>query len=271
MPELPEVETTRRGIMPHIVQKKIKDVIVRQPQLRWPIPQSLSSQLKDNCFLSVNRRGKYLLLNTDSGTLIIHLGMSGSLRLCKTCSPKKHDHVDIIFNDDTCLRYTDPRRFGSLLWTSNSPHNHQLLEHLGVEPLQYSFSPSYLYNISRQKRCSIKSLIMNSQIVAGVGNIYANEALFAAKIAPTKEASRLNQEQYRSLTRHIKIILQKAIKAGGTTLKDFTSVNGKPGYFSQQLHVYGKENQPCPRCSTTLKSIKQHQRKTTYCPQCQPE
>lgn len=270
MPELPEVETTRRGIEPHILGKTLTGAVVRDRRLRWPVSPRLNQLLAGKTVQSFQRRGKYLLLGLSSGSVIIHLGMSGSLRIlnCKT-SPQKHDHVDIVFQNGQCLRLRDPRRFGTVLYTRQNPLKHKLLADLGPEPLGRHFSGDYLFRQSRGKKVAVKLFIMNSKIVVGVGNIYANEALFRAGIHPKRSAGRLSDERCARLTRAIKTVLQAAIKAGGTTLRDFTAEDGRPGYFQQQLHVYGKAGQPCSRCGTLIKRITLGQRATYYCPRCQ--
>tara|TARA_R110002049_G_scaffold252264_1_gene426974 strand:+ start:107997 stop:108809 length:813 start_codon:yes stop_codon:yes gene_type:complete len=269
MPELPEVETTRRGIEPHINGQTVLSVITRTKKLRWPIPGNLNKKLSDQVITSVNRRGKYLLLNSNPGTLIIHLGMSGSLRITDAAATaQKHDHVDIVFKNNI-LRLRDPRRFGAVLWTSRDPLSHKLLMSLGPEPLEEEFNAQYLYNTSRNRRVSVKEFIMNSHVVVGVGNIYATEALFASRIHPLRAAGKISLPRYELLVNAIKLILSKAIQRGGTTLRDFTREDGKPGYFQQELHVYGRSSQPCSVCSHILRSVKQGQRTTTYCTQCQ--
>jgi len=270
MPELPEVETTRRGIASHITKHPIKSVIVRQRQLRWPIPANLNKKLAGQKIDCVERRGKYLLLQTQTGTLIIHLGMSGSLRIAATSTPvEKHDHVDIVFDNDSSLRLRDPRRFGAMLWTSRDALQHKLLKDLGIEPLVKEFSGDYLYRASRNRKLAIKQFIMDSHIVVGVGNIYANEALFLAGIRPTIAAKRISQARAQNLVAAIKQVLRNAIKSGGTTLRDFTRGDGSPGYFKQKLNVYGRADQACPLCKTPIKIIRQGQRASYYCPHCQ--
>ena len=270
MPELPEVETSRRGIEPHILNNKIIAVIIRQKKLRWPIPVSLKNNLPDNKFTSVKRRGKYLLLETAKGTLIIHLGMSGSLHIVdKHSTAEKHDHFEIQFSNGKILRLRDPRRFGAVLWTRHDIAKHKLIEKLGPEPLTDEFTAEYIYQSSRKRKIAIKSFIMNSHIVVGVGNIYANEALFMAGIHPKRMSSHISLARYQNLVKAIKNILQQAIKQGGTTLRDFSREDGKPGYFQQKLNVYGKTDQPCPKCGKTLKHIYQQQRSTYYCSYCQ--
>lgn len=272
MPELPEVETIRRGILPHIIKQQVQQIIIRQPKLRWRIPENLPQEFIQQTIQSVTRRGKYLLLTTQNGTAIIHLGMSGRLRILPATIPaEKHDHVDILFSSEKCLRFTDPRRFGAVLWTNENPEQHPLLKNLGPEPLTSKFNGNYLFTTSRKKTTSIKQFIMNADIVVGVGNIYANEALFAAKIHPRTHAGKISKEKYQLLAQCIKKILMLAIKRGGTTLRDFFNSDNKPGYFSQKLKVYGREDLPCVRCKTLLKLIRIAQRATVFCPQCQKQ
>ena len=270
MPELPEVETTRRGITPHLKGQRVTKVIVRQPMLRWPVPHNLAQLLAGQIITDVTRRGKYLLLQTAKGTLILHLGMSGSLRIINSkTAPEKHDHVDIVIGNNKCLRLRDPRRFGAVLWTSDDPVQHELLRKLGPEPLSDDFTAEYLFDRSRKRKQSIKQFIMDSHMVVGVGNIYANEALFLAGIRPGTAAGRLTRNRVEQLVQHIREVLEAAIKQGGTTLRDFTASDGKPGYFQQQLYVYGRGNEACRICSTPIKLMRQGQRATYYCPQCQ--
>ena len=271
MPELPEVETSRRGIEPHILNKKIKDVVIRQHQLRWPIPKTLANKITGIKLTQVLRRGKYLLLNfSDIGTVIIHLGMSGSLRICTPSTPiGKHDHIDFVFSNKKVLRLTDPRKFGCVLWTDQPIDQHKLLSKLGPEPLENDFNTDYLYQKSRKRNCSIKSFIMNSHIVVGVGNIYASESLFIAGINPKRKAGSLSKPRYEKLVIAIKQILAAAIKQGGTTLRDFTREDGQPGYFAQQLQVYGRVGEACPTCGKAIKQINQQNRSSFYCTACQ--
>lgn len=270
MPELPEVETTVRGISPHILHKKITQVIIRQPKLRWQIKHDLQSDLAGQTIQHISRRGKYLLLASSNGVLIIHLGMSGSLQIVSPdIPPKKHDHFEIQFANGNALRFNDPRRFGAVVWTEENPEQHALLKKLGVEPLTKELKGKYLFDHSRKRKSSVKQFIMNHEIVVGVGNIYANEALFAAGINPKKAAGKITLEQYESLVKEIKIILKAAIKQGGTTVRNFLGGDGKPGYFVQQLKVYGCGDLPCKICKTKLKEIRLGQRSTVYCPQCQ--
>lgn len=270
MPELPEVETTLRGIKPHVLHKTVQKVVLRHHRLRWDIPQELLDILPGHRLERLTRRGKYLLFTFATGTLILHLGMSGRLCVVKLdVRPQKHDHVDIIFENGICLRFTDPRRFGALLWTTEPPAKHQLLKSLGPEPLTTALTGQYLFEKSRNKKIAVKTFIMDGKIVVGVGNIYATEALFQAKIHPEKPAARITLKKYNLLAEAIKAILKQAIQKGGTTLKDFTQSNGKPGYFSLALKIYGRQNKPCPICKTPLKLIRLGQRSTVFCARCQ--
>ncbi|VAW66451.1 Formamidopyrimidine-DNA glycosylase [hydrothermal vent metagenome] len=270
MPELPEVETSRRGIEPYILEQTVSKVIIRQKKLRWPIPVTLKTQLIKQKIQQVRRRGKYILLRTEAGTVILHLGMSGSLRITDKNTPvEKHDHLDICFSNKKILRLRDPRRFGAVLWTKKDPLKHKLLSKLGPEPLTGDFTAEYLYQTSRKRKIAIKTLIMNSQIVVGVGNIYASESLFQAGINPQRSAHRISLARYQKLVTAIQKILQLAIKQGGTTLKDFTQQDGKPGYFQQTLAVYGRTGKPCINCKRPVKQITQAQRSTFYCSHCQ--
>ena len=270
MPELPEVETTRRGIEPHIKGRKVRKLVVRQPQLRWPIPRVLTTVLAGEKIIDVQRRGKYLLLQSNPGTLIIHLGMSGSLRvLGSEVPPAKHDHVDMLLDNNSILRYTDPRRFGCWLWQTGDPQQHPLLLSLGPEPLQAEFDADYLWQCSRGRSAPVKSFIMDSHIVVGVGNIYANEALFMAGISPRRKAKNISRLRYGALVQSIKTVLSRAIQVGGTTLRDFTNSDGDPGYFKQSLQVYGRGGEACRNCNAKLKEIRLGQRSTVYCANCQ--
>lgn len=270
MPELPEVETTRRGIAPAVVGRRVTEVVVRNPRLRWPVPASLASDLVGQVLAEIRRRGKYLLLHFDTGTLILHLGMSGHLRLLTVPHPAdKHDHFDIVFDGDLRLRLHDPRRFGSVSWTREDPLTHPLLAHLGVEPLEAGLNGAYLYQISRGRTASVKSMLMDSRIVVGIGNIYANEALFLAGISPTRLAGRISLERYERMAAAVKEVLQQAIAQGGTTLRDFFDSAGRPGYFDRDLKVYGRERLPCWRCGDAIRKIRQGQRSSYYCPRCQ--
>lgn len=270
MPELPEVETSRRGIEPHILGQTVSQVIIRQKKLRWPIPTRLKTELPQSKILSVKRRGKYLLLESDTGTLIIHLGMSGSLRITDTCTAaEKHEHVDICFKNKIVLRYKDPRRFGAVLWTKKDPLKHKLLIDLGPEPLSDAFSAEHLYEYSHNRKIPIKTFIMNSHIVVGVGNIYASESLFMAGISPKRQAGNISLQRYQKLFEAIQNVLKLAIDQGGTSLRDFTRSDGKPGYFQQILNVYGRTGQPCHKCGKAIKQLTQQQRSSYYCSNCQ--
>ena len=270
MPELPEVETTRRGILPYLQGRKIMKVVVRESRLRWDIPAELAEALAGQTVTAIDRRGKYLLLRTRKGTVLVHLGMSGSLRLAVVGEPlKKHDHVEFILASGRCLRYHDPRRFGCILWITEDPSKHPLLVDLGPEPLSHEFSGDYLWSRAEGRIMPAKALIMDSQVVVGVGNIYANEALHAAGIDPARKAGKLNIDRCETLVSEIKTVLDRAITVGGTTLRDFVGGDGKPGYFAQTLKVYGRGGQPCVSCMTPLKESRLGQRTTVYCPRCQ--
>ena len=268
MPELPEVETTARGIRPHLLGQVIERFIVRERRLRWPVSDSIE-RLNGQRVADVYRRAKYILVTVDQGTLIWHLGMSGSMRILPVNSPvDRHEHVEMQLGSGQALKFRDPRRFGALLFTDENPLEHRLLRELGPEPLSEDFNTDYLHAISRKRNTSIKSLIMDSHRVVGVGNIYASEALFAAGIRPTRAAGSLSKKRLEKLVGSIKQILRGAIEQGGTTLQDFTRVDGKPGYFSQSLKVYGVK-EGCPNCSKPVRQITQHQRSSYFCPKCQ--
>jgi formamidopyrimidine-DNA glycosylase len=270
MPELPEVETTVRGIAPHIEGQTVKQVIIRQPRLRWPVPETLNETLAGLNIRSVSRRAKYLLFATDAGTIILHLGMSGSLRILpKEKAAGKHDHIDFIFNNGTLLRYNDPRRFGAVLWTTSPAAEHGLLKDLGPEPLLPDFNGTHLYRQSKKRKMPVKSFIMDSHIVVGVGNIYANEALFMAGIHPSRHAGKISPTRYHHLADSIKTVLQSAIQQGGTTLRNFVNESGNPGYFKQQLRVYGRDSLPCLVCLQPLTEIRIANRSTVFCSHCQ--
>ncbi len=275
MPELPEVETIRRGIEPCLIGHRIAGVIVRNPNFRWPIPDNLEKILTNTSIHVIKRRAKYLLFDCGKGTLIIHLGMSGSLRLLlptssqQTVSPQKHDHLDLILDNGAILRLRDPRRFGAVLWEPGNIECHSLLFNLGPEPLNEAFNEDLLYHKTRGLRGSIKTLLMNNKIVVGVGNIYANEALYCAGINPKTAAGRIGINRYNKLVKAIKKVLLQAIEAGGSSLRDFVNSDGKPGYFQQQYWVYGRTGRPCRKCGAIIKQIKQGQRSSFYCPSCQ--
>jgi formamidopyrimidine-DNA glycosylase len=270
MPELPEVETTRRGITPYILNNKIVKVVVRDRRLRWPVPARLKKQLEQQTIHTLDRRAKYLLFHTEHGCMILHLGMSGSLRVVPAnTKPEKHDHIDIVFKSGQCLRFRDPRRFGSIHWTRRDPLRHKLLKNLGPEPLANGLNGEHLYARSRKRIQPVKTFIMDSRTVAGIGNIYANEALFFAGIHPKCKACRISRQRYNDLSDAIKDILQRALDKGGTTLRDFMNGEGNPGYFRQELQVYGRAGETCRQCGEAIMEIRLGQRSTFYCPRCQ--
>ena len=267
MPELPEVETTKNGLVKLLTNKLITRVEIRNPNLRWRIDDSIKSSLINRTIQSFSRRGKYILFNLDKGYLMIHLGMSGKINIVDINEPlKKHDHF-LLFSENIVMRFNDPRRFGSIFYL-DSP-SHELIDHLGVEPLEDLFHENYLFENSRKKTQNVKAFIMDSKIVVGVGNIYACESLYKAGINPKIKANKVSKQRYTNLTNKIKEVLRKAIKAGGTTLQDFAKVDGNPGYFSQELSVYGRENENCYNCNGKIERIVQNQRSTFYCPKCQ--
>ncbi len=270
MPELPEVETTRRGIAPAIEGHRIGALVLRSRRLRWPVPRQLPARLAGAQIQALRRRAKYLLLDTDRGTALIHLGMSGSLRLIfGEEAPKKHEHFDIVIENGPILRFHDPRRFGSLLWAGARPERHPLLRALGPEPLGSEFDGDYLYAVSRGRRVSIKPFLMNGRIVVGVGNIYASEALFRAGIHPRRPAGRISRLRLTALATATREVLQASLRAGGTTLRDFYGGDGRPGYFAQRLLVYAQAGAPCPRCGAAIRQEVIGQRASYFCPCCQ--
>ncbi|EDY86286.1 formamidopyrimidine-DNA glycosylase [gamma proteobacterium HTCC5015] len=269
MPELPEVETTRRGIAPHIEGQLVDSVVVRRDQLRYPVPKDFE-QLMGARIHCVERRGKYLIVNTDYKHWLCHLGMSGSLRLVDGDTPyKKHDHLDIALANGRHLRYHDPRRFGLVVWAGTTPQAHPLLCKLGPEPLGHHFSGEHLYAKSRGRKGAVKNFIMDSQVVVGVGNIYASECLFLAGIHPKRAAGRVGLARYQALAQAIQTVLGDAITQGGTTLRDFVNSDGQPGYFAQQLRVYGRAQEPCPQCGSPIHTQVIGQRSSYFCKQCQ--
>jgi formamidopyrimidine-DNA glycosylase len=271
MPELPEVETVRRGIAPHLTGQIVTEVVVRQPRLRWPVPEELALQLPGQIIRRVERRAKYLLLRTDAGTVILHLGMTGRLRLLPAYTPlQKHDHADLVLASGQCLRFNDSRRFGALLWTTQPAEQHPLLQALGPEPFDATFSGAYLRRRAQGRTPAIKTFIMDNHIVVGVGNIYANEALFAAGISPLRPAGQITEVECERLTVAIREILDEAIRQGGTTLRDFIGGDGERGYFQQSLRVYDRHGLPCAACSQPIQRCRIGQRATYYCPHCQP-
>jgi formamidopyrimidine-DNA glycosylase len=270
MPELPEVETSRRGIEPHLLKQTITAVNIRQHKLRWPIPKNLPALATGRKINAICRRAKYIYLKLDNGSIIIHLGMSGSLRICTDETPaEKHDHIDIRVANGTILRLRDPRKFGCVLWHAGDINEHKLIKLLGPEPLEDDFTAEYLHKKAHKRQCSIKALIMNSHIVVGIGNIYASESLFKAGINPKRSAGKISIARLQKLVDAIKLTLQESIKQGGTTLRDFTSENGQPGYFAQKLLVYGKSGEDCSVCGQEIKQITQLARSTYYCTHCQ--
>jgi len=270
MPELPEVETTKNGLTPHISNHTLKSFVKNRSDLRWPIEPNNPNILKNQILLNIERRSKYLLFRFKKGTLMFHLGMSGSLRVCnKNESLKKHDHIELNFKDCS-VRYNDPRRFGFCLWYEHEDSQHKLLKNLGPEPLTRSFNFKYFKNAIEKRSAPIKNVIMDSKVVVGCGNIYATESLYICNIHPATPANQLNSDQIKHLLETIKKILKKAIKQGGTTLKDFINADGKPGYFQQTLHVYGRKGEPCKKCKTTIESINLAGRASSFCPKCQP-
>ena len=270
MPELPEVEITCRIIAEDVEGKTVQRVLVRNPDLRWPVPDVLTEILPGQVIQAIRRRGKYLLFNCTDGTILLHLGMSGHLRVLSAATPPgKHDHVDIIFTDGNCLRLNDPRRFGAVLWTDDDPFQHPLLAELGPEPLDNNFTGAYLYKRSRNRKIAVKLFIMDSHTVVGVGNIYANEALFQAGIHPVRSAESLSEFEYENLATAIRSVLIAAIAAGGSSLGDFTVSDDRPGYFQQYLKVYGRTGEACYNCGESLQLIRLSGRATYFCLHCQ--
>ncbi len=268
MPELPEVEVSRLGISPHLIGRVLQQVVVRQRQLRWEVPAEIL-QLRNQPILGVHRRAKYLLLELPTGSIIVHLGMSGHLKVVpQTLAPGKHDHVDWQLDDGMALRLNDTRRFGAVLWQAKDDA-HPLMQTLGPEPLEDGFTAEHLFSQCQKRQSPIKTVLMDNHVVVGVGNIYANESLFKASIAPTRAANTLTLAQCTVLREVVRQTLAQAITQGGTTLRDFSQVDGKPGYFKQELLVYGRGDEPCVRCQTPLSEIRLGQRSTVFCPHCQ--
>jgi len=269
MPELPEVETTLRGIAPHLLNQRIERVVIRDPRLRWPVPAEVS-RAEGQELVNLQRRGKYLLLGLQQGGLLIHLGMSGSLRVLQhPAAPRKHDHFDLEMQNGVCLRFNDPRRFGAFLWVDGDMRSHELLRHLGPEPLSDDFSAEYLYRNSRGRKLAVKNFIMDGRVVVGVGNIYASEALFMAGIHPQRAAGRVSRQRYEGLAAAIRDVLEHAIRRGGTTLRDFVNSDGAPGYFAQELLVYDRAGSDCFQCGGKIVQKVIGQRSSYYCPVCQ--
>jgi formamidopyrimidine-DNA glycosylase len=269
MPELPEVETTRRGLAPHLMGRRVLAATLRRPDLRWPIPDAIGSELPGQRIANVTRRAKYLLLEAETGSALLHLGMSGSLRVLPIGTPPgSHDHVDLALDSGNLLRFTDPRRFGCLLWQP-AGSLHPLLAGLGPEPLSPAFDGAHLWRVSRGRRAPVKTFLMDQAVVVGVGNIYAAEALFAAGIAPRTPAGRVSLRRYDALCSAVQGILAQAIERGGTTLRDFLDPDGAPGYFEQELLVYGRAGARCKVCKSPLRHAMIGQRASVWCPRCQ--
>ena len=270
MPELPEVETTRRGIEPYLRGRRIRAAMVHDARLRWPVTPGLDLALRGQRVRAVERRAKYLLLRLTRGTLIVHLGMSGNLRVMpKRTVLLKHDHVEVQLASGNSLRLNDPRRFGSVLYITGDPAQHRLLRDLAPEPLGAQFDAAYLQRVTRGRRVAVKTLLLNGRLITGVGNIYASEALFRARIRPGRAARSLKRTECARLVAAIRTVLAAAIRAGGTTLRDYVGAEGEPGYFRQKLYVYERAGLPCRRCRTAIRQITQGQRSTYYCPRCQ--
>lgn len=271
MPELPEVETTRRGILPRLQGRRVVAVAVHEDRLRWPVTPGLAALLDGQQLVTIDRRGKYLLFQFARGTLLVHLGMSGNLRVfpSATVPLRRHDHFELHWDDGCVLRYQDPRRFGAVLWAGEAPASHPLLAGLGVEPLGPDFDGRYLFRRSRGRRVSVKQWLMDAKVVVGVGNIYASEALFLAGVDPRRSAGSVTLARYDRLVNSVREVLRAAIARGGVTLRDYVDSNGVPGYFASELRVYGRASQPCVRCAAPIRMLRQAQRSTFYCPRCQ--
>ncbi len=270
MPELPEVETARRGLAPHLVGRRIAAVRVRQRRLRWPVPAGLGRRLAGAAVEALERRAKYLLLRTEAGTVLLHLGMSGSLRLVPAAlPPERHEHLDLVLEDGRALRLRDPRRFGAVLWAGRRPEAHPLLAGLGPEPLGPHFHGEHLHRLARGRRVAVKPFLMDARVVVGLGNIYATEALFLAGVDPRRPAGKLSLGRWRRVAEAVRAVLEQALVAGGTTLRDFVGADGRPGWFARELAVYGRAGQPCPRCGTAIRCARLGQRSSCWCPRCQ--
>jgi len=270
LPELPEVENTRRGLSRCAQRRRITALRVYERRLRWPVARDLPRRIAGERIVRLGRRGKYLLLGLESGTLLLHLGMSGSVRAVPAGATRlAHDHFDLVLDSGLALRFNDPRRFGSLLYSATDPRRHPLLAHLGPEPLSRAFDAGYLLRITRGRRVAVKHLLMNSRLVVGVGNIYASEALFRARVRPQRRAGTLSPADCARLVRGVRAVLRQAIRAGGTTLRDYRGADGLPGEFRQRLYVYERAGKPCRRCGTPVRGLTQGQRSTYYCPSCQ--
>ena len=273
MPELPEVETTLNGLRPHLLGAKIARLVVRERRLRWPIQAGLENKVRGRTVTAMRRRGKYIVIDLERGGLLIHLGMSGSFRVLSGSavdeSIQSHDHYDLITERGCLIRYRDPRRFGCLLWSADDPMTHQRIRDLGIEPLQSRFSGAYLYRAARRRTVAVKNLVMDGRVVVGVGNIYVSESLFDAGIHPLRGCHRISEERYQRLVESIQKILNAAIQCGGSTIRNFSGSDGQPGYFAQELMVYGREGEPCHRCKARIRNLTIGQRSTFYCGGCQ--
>jgi formamidopyrimidine-DNA glycosylase len=270
MPELPEVETTRRGLLPHLVGRRIRDVVVRNRNLRWPVPRDLARRLRGEQVLAIRRRGKYLLFDCAHGHLLVHLGMSGRLTLVPDdCPAKAHDHVDLRIEGNGSLRLTDPRRFGAMLWVPGPAERHALLRGLGLEPLEPGFDGAALKRLAAGRRVAVKHFLMNARLVTGVGNIYASEALHRAGIHPLRSVARISPARWDRLAEAVRETLERALAAGGTTLRDYARIDGRVGEFGTECAVYGREGERCPHCGSTIRTLRQGTRSTFYCPGCQ--
>ena len=270
MPELPEVETTRRGIRPALAGRFVTGMVLRERRLRWPIPRGLPARLAGQRIRDVRRRAKYLLIELERGTLIAHLGMSGSLRILPADTPPlAHDHYDLVLDSGRCLRFNDPRRFGCLLWVTGDPERHRLLATLGPEPLGRGFDATYLAARARGRRVAVKQFLMDQRVVVGVGNIYASESLHRAGVDPRRAAGRVSRAKLERVVASVREVLRGAIQRGGTTLRDYVNADGVPGHFSVDLLVYERAGQPCRRCGSVIRQVVQGQRSTYFCPACQ--
>lgn len=269
MPELPEVETTRLGLVPRVVGRRILGVVVREPRLRWPVTRDLAARLHGALVRDIRRRGKYLLFDCGTGHLLVHLGMSGRLTLVPAGrAVRPHDHVDLALDSGDIVRLNDPRRFGAVLWVRD-PGRHALLRGLGVEPLDEGFGGEYLHRVSRGRRAPVKQFLMDAHVVTGLGNIYANEALFAARIHPSRAAGRISRRRYDRLAGEVRATLRRALAAGGSTLRDYVGSDGEPGHFQLEYAVYGRAGQPCPACGSPIRASRQAGRSTFHCAACQ--
>lgn len=269
MPELPEVETTRLGLVPRVVGRHIRDVVVREPRLRWPVPRDLAARLRGATVRGIGRRGKYLLFDVGTGHLLVHLGMSGNLTVVPGDRPvRRHDHVDLALDSGDIVRLNDPRRFGAVLWVRD-PRRHALLDAMGVEPFDEAFGGAHLHRLAHGRRAPVKAFLMDSRVVTGVGNIYANEALFAARIHPSRAAGRISRERYGRLADEVRSTLARALAAGGSTLRDFVGSDGEPGHFQLEYAVYGREGEPCPACGAPVRASRLAGRSTFHCATCQ--